>query len=148
MMRGLVSTGAFLLTLAVAGASPAPSLLGRWKTLDDKTGEAKSIVSVYVESGELKARVDSLLPLPGKDPNRVCEKCEGERKGQRIRGMIVAWGLKPKNGVWEGGRILDPVNGKIYRCRIAADPDGKTLIVRGYIGISLLGRSQKWERVE
>ena len=135
----------FLATSLVASAPSAASPVGRWKTFDEETGQAKSIISLYLEKDELKARIDSLLPAPGKDPNRVCDQCAGERKGKRIRGMIVAWGLFLKNNAWEGGHILDPANGKTYRCRITMDPGGKTLTVRGFIGFSLLGRSQKWE---
>jgi uncharacterized protein (DUF2147 family) len=135
------------LAFALSGHA-APSPEGRWKTFDDKTGEAKSIVLLYVENGGLKVRVDSLLPTPGKDPDKICDLCPGERKGKRIRGMVVGWGLREKDGVWEGGHILDPENGKVYRCRITVDPDGKALTVRGYVGVSLLGRSQRWERVE
>jgi hypothetical protein len=143
-MPGLLCTA----LCAVAFANYATSPIGRWKTFDDHSGQAKSIVSIYLESGELQVRVDSLLPAPGKDPNKICEICPGERKGKRIRGMVVGWGLKPRDGAWEDGRILDPGNGKIYRCRITLNPDGKTLTVRGYIGVTWLGRSQKWERVE
>ena len=145
-MRRPALSGFLVLTLAALGLS-APSPEGRWKTFDDKTGRAKSIVSLFLENGELKVRVDSLLPAPGKDPNKVCDKCPGERRGRRIRGMVVGWGLREKDGAWEGGKILDPENGKIYRCRLTVRPDNKYLVVRGYVGISLLGRSQKWERV-
>ena len=150
MNAKLSTTALFAVMSAASLAASAPSAaspVGRWKSFDEETGQAKSIISLYVEKDELKARIDSLLPVPGKDPNRVCEKCDGDRKGKRIQGMIVAWGLALKENAWEGGRILDPANGKIYRCRITMDPGGKTLTVRGFIGFSLLGRSQKWERV-
>ena len=143
------STFAFLLfhTIAIhAGGTDSP--VGRWKTFDDETGKAKSIIRVYEDKGVLLGKIDSLLPWPGKSPDRVCEACTDDRNGKPIRGMMVMWDLHAKGSTWENGRILDPASGKIYRCRIALDPGGKSLTVRGFIGISLLGRSQKWERVE
>lgn len=123
-----------------------PSCLGKWKTFDDETGQAKSIVTIFQEGGEVKARIDSLLLLPGEDPSRVCVACSGDRKGKRIWGMVIAWGLKPQGNAWEDGHILDPKNGKTYKCKLIPNPDGKHLTVRGFIGFSLLGRSQIWER--
>ncbi len=135
---------------AVAHAGAATTPVGRWKTFDDKTGLAKSIVSIYSVDGALAIRVDSLLPPPGRgaDQNKLCDRCPGERKNQRIRGMVVGWGLRPDGNTWDGGRILDPTNGKIYRCLLRLGPAGRTLLVRGYLGISLLGRSQTWQRIE
>ena len=141
-------SGKIALWALASWAASAESPVGRWKTVDDATGKAKSIISIYLEGKELKAKVDTLFSKPGEDPNRVCEKCAGELKGKRIRGMIIVWGLKSKGMSWEGGRILDPGNGKIYRCALTVNQDNKTLTVRGFVGFSLLGRSQKWERVE
>jgi uncharacterized protein (DUF2147 family) len=119
---------------------------GLWRTIDDATGKAKSIMRVAIEKGELTATIDSLLPEEGKDPNRSCEKCTGKKKGQRLKGMQIAWGLKGDGKSFEGGHILDPGNGKVYRCKVEMSDDGKRLTVRGFIGISLIGRSQTWHR--
>ena len=108
----------FLQLVALAVFAGDENVKGRWETFDDETGKAKSIIRLYVEKGELKGAVDSLLPWPGKSPDRVCEECSDERKGKPIRGMTVLWGMKSHGSSWEDGRILDPGNGKIYRCKL------------------------------
>ncbi len=122
------------------------SLLGRWKTFDDISGRPKSIVTIYSDSNEVKIRVDSIIPAPGQIPVMFCKGCSGEHKDQPVIGLIVGWGLKSKGNTLEKGQILDPETGKIYRCQISMDKKGTFLIVRGYIGISSIGRAQKWEK--
>jgi uncharacterized protein (DUF2147 family) len=78
----------------------------------------------------------------------VCDKCTDERKGQKIIGMTIVKGLKEKNGSYQGGEILDPDNGKTYKCKMKLDETGNKLEVRGFIGVSLFGRSQTWTREE
>lgn len=133
-------------TLAVA-SEPTP--VGRWKTIDDKTGEAGSFVQIYEENGMLHGKIESLVPKAGENPNPKCDKCDGERKGKSVLGMVFLWDLKKeKSNTWGGGRILDPASGSIYRCSFELLEGGSKLKVRGYIGISLLGRSQDWYRAE
>ena len=121
-----------------------PSPVGRWKTVDDETGEVKSIVRVWEENGSLKGQVEELF-----DPEHpTCENCTGENKGKPITGMVVLWGLRPEDGEWTGGRALDPKNGKTYKCRLRLIGEGKKLVLRGYIGVSWIGRSQTWLRTE
>jgi uncharacterized protein (DUF2147 family) len=119
--------------------------VGRWKTVDDKTGNPKSIIRVYEENGLLYGQVEKLL-----DPNAVqrCAKCSDDRKDKPVIGMIVMRGLKKNGAEYSGGDILDPKNGSVYRCRLRLLDGGKKLSVRGYIGVSLLGRSQVWVREE
>ena len=121
--------------LAEGGSSP----VGRWKTVDDETGRAKSIVRLFIENNELKGVVDSLIPQPDRPPDPVCEKCTGDRKGKRVRDMTILWGMHKNGSTWESGRVLDPNNGKIYRCKITVAENGKSLTIRGFIGFSLLG---------
>jgi uncharacterized protein (DUF2147 family) len=78
----------------------------------------------------------------------VCEKCPGERKGQKIVGMEILRGIRPDGNEWGGGEILDPNNGKTYKAKMRLEDDGKKLVVRGFIGFSMLGRSQTWHRAE
>jgi uncharacterized protein (DUF2147 family) len=127
-------------------AQPTP--VGRWQTIDDKTKKPKSIVQIWEEDGKLKGRIEELLDPNRPEPDPVCKKCEGEKKDQPIRGMTILWGVKKSGDTWDGGRILDPNNGKVYRVNLTPTDGGKKLMVRGYMGIALIGRTQEWVRVE
>lgn len=122
--------------------------VGLWKTIDGETGQARSYVTIWLDNGELFGRIEQLILKPGDDPNPKCEKCSGDRKNQPLLGMTIIWGLTSKDGAWMGGSILDPDDGNVYTCTVEPGASGKTLEVRGYIGIPLLGRTQTWVRVE
>jgi uncharacterized protein (DUF2147 family) len=121
------------------------SVLGKWKTIDDETGKAKSIVEIYEKSGKIYGKVIEILDLDHK--NDSCKKCSGTDVNKPILGMIVIKGLKQDGDEYNSGKILDPKNGKLYQCFITLEGNEK-LKVRGYIGISLLGRTQYWQRVK
>ncbi len=125
------------------------SPVGRWKTIDDETGQAKSIVNIWIENGEMKGKVVELFRKPDEEQNPVCAKGSGDLTGKLIKGTTIMWGLtEDKNGWWDGGKILDPKKGKIYNCKIRTIEDGSKLQVRGYIkAIIRIGRSQIWEHV-
>lgn len=123
------------------------SPVGLWKTVDDKTNKPRSLVRIIEESGEFKGIVEKGLQEDD-NPGRVCDKCDPPRKGQKILGMTFMWGLKKDGNEFKGGEILDPDNGKIYKCKIKLIDGGKKLDVRGFIGISLIGRTQTWVRQE
>jgi len=119
--------------------------LGYWKTVDDETGKVRSIMKITLtQNNRLQGQVVKTFPLPGEDPNRRCEKCEGADKNKPILGLVVMQGLTWDGDEWSGGKILDPLNGNAYKCIVKAADDGKTLMVRGYIGLPLLGRTQTW----
>ena len=84
--------------------------------------------------------------VPGEPADRRCTSCTDYRKDQVIIGMTIVSGMHKEGDGWEGGQILDPDNGKVYRCKMHLEKDGRELVVRGYIGVSLLGRSQSWIR--
>jgi uncharacterized protein (DUF2147 family) len=126
------------------GSPPGRSPLGLWKTFDDKTGTARAIVRVYEENGKLFGRIERSF-TPGSE-KRVCEVCTDERKNQPIIGLLIIRGMKASDGEYSGGDILDPESGSVYRCRFHVDDSGTHLILRGFIGISLLGRTQTWVR--
>ena len=92
--------------------------------------------------------MEKIFDQPGDDPAHLCKECKDERKDKPVIGMAILWGLKKDGDTWAGGEILDPKNGKIYRCKMTLSADGKSLNVRGFIGISLLGRTQIWLRQE
>jgi uncharacterized protein (DUF2147 family) len=121
--------------------------VGAWRTVDDKTGKAKSIVEIYeAGNGTLAGRVLQVFDT-GKGTNPLCDRCTGERHGKPVVGMVIAWNLRPvSGGRWDGGSILDPENGKVYSARMTPLAGGRKLEVRGYLGFSLLGRSQTWLR--
>lgn len=132
---------------AAGGASAAPdSPIGRWKTIDDHTGQAKAIVEIRQENGDLDGRVVELFNPPM--PHPACIKCTGALKDKPVMGMRILWGMRQDGGEWTGGRILDPETGNIYRCTLTLVNGGKTLQVRGYIGVSIFGRTERWVRVE
>jgi uncharacterized protein (DUF2147 family) len=145
-MRKIVGAGAalFLATLAVcATGADLLTPIGRWRTVDDKTGKPKAIVQVYQENGKLYGKIEATLDPKAK---KVCEDCKDERKGQPIIGMVIVRGLALHGDEYSGGDILDPDNGKVYRCKLRLQEHGSQLSVRGFIGFSLLGRSQVWTR--
>jgi uncharacterized protein (DUF2147 family) len=128
---------------AVSGFAASP--VGSWKTVDDVTGKVKSIVSIS-GSSDLSGSVVKLFP----GALTVCSACQGSLKNKPIMGMTIMQGLKQSSSnpnEWTGGTIMDPKSGKTYRCTITVSADGKELNVRGYIGVSLLGRSQTWVKV-
>ena len=114
-----------------------------WITQDDETGKKKSEVLLYKNNGKLYGKIINLLLE--EDRGKLCVNCKGENKNLPIEGMVIVEGLKLNGKTWEEGTILDPKSGKTYSCYITFDDDN-TLKVRGYIGFSLLGRTQKWIR--
>lgn len=133
----------------VALVAPPPTagiVAGKWKTIDDETGEPKSIVEIFQEGDEVKGRIVELINPPEPDPK--CKDCPGDKKDKPIQGLEIIWGMKEtdKGKEWTGGKILDPKKGKVYGCRLRLLDEGKKLEVRGFMGFSLLGRSQTWMR--
>jgi uncharacterized protein (DUF2147 family) len=116
--------------------------------VDDLTGKINSVVTIWEEDGKLYGRIERLIDPDPKDPDPRCLRCSGDLKGQRLLGLRILWGLTQDGNQWTGGEILDPDNGKIYRCALTLKDGGKKLKVRGFIGFSLLGRTQYWLRDE
>ena len=145
LFRLALAAGLLFGSAAVYAANDTP--VGTWKTIDDQTGKAKSIVEITEQNGELQARVLKVLQSD-EGPNPTCRKCEGERKDQPVEGMVIMWGVTRDGDAWDGGKILDPHNGKTYKVKLSMLDGGQKLDVHGYIGFALLGRSQVWERQE
>ena len=134
------------LFVTVAGIFSAQAqVTGKWKTIDDKTGEAKSIVEIYEQNGKYYGKVVEILN-PAKKKAK-CVNCQGADKDKPIEGLVIIKGLEKDGDEYTDGEILDPSKGKLYSCTISMDGKDK-LEVRGYMGISLLGRSQTWHRVK
>ena len=134
---------ALIWSAAVAGElSPA----GLWKTIDDNTGKPRGLVRIMEVNGEYQGKVEKIFIEAGKDRDPRCEKCDGARRNQPVIGMTILWGLTKQGDEYDGGEILDPESGKIYRAKMKLEGDGGKLGVRGFIGFSLLGRTQTWVR--
>jgi len=137
--------GALALALAAGSAFAQASPAGTWKTIDDNTGKQKGEVTIVDNGGTFSGKVSKIL-VPG-DENKTCTKCTDDRKDQPIKGLTILTGLKADgNNNWDGGQILDPENGKVYSAKMSLSEDGQKLNVRGFLGISLLGRTQTWIR--
>jgi uncharacterized protein (DUF2147 family) len=119
---------------------------GLWESKDEKTGKKRAIIQMSMANSELQGKLIRIF----KEPNDtgMCSRCPGAFKDKPIQGLTFAWGLKPTgDNSWGEGHILDPKSGKIYRAKMSLKDDNH-LLVRGYLGISLLGRTQVWERVK
>lgn len=142
-MKKLIAFTSLFLGLNAFAADDA--VTGKWKTIDDETGKPKSVVEIFQDGEVVKGRIAQLIDPS--EPNPVCKECPGDKKGKPIQGLEIIWDMHPKgDGEWADGQILDPKNGKTYKCRLRLKDDGAKLEVRGFIGFSLLGRSQLWIR--
>ena len=149
-MRTSILTAA--LALFVFAVLPASALhaadlqspVGLWKTVDDKTGKPRAMVRIYIENGKYFGKIEQSF-TPGAE-SRVCSVCKDVRKNQPIIGLLIIRNMTQRNGDYGGGDILDPDTGSVYRCKFHLERDGTVLVVRGFIGFSLLGRSQTWQR--
>ncbi|HKH98729.1 MAG TPA: DUF2147 domain-containing protein [Candidatus Sulfotelmatobacter sp.] len=128
----------------VAQTSP----VGRWTTVDDATGKVKSVVALWEENGKLFGKIEEVINADPDNPGHVCLHCEGDLKNKPLVGLRILWDMQKDGDQWSGGKILDPHNGKVYRCTVALQDGGKKLKVRGFIGFSLLGRTQYWSHKE
>ena len=124
------------------------SPVGYWKTIDDNTGEVNSFVRIWTDKGTLYGKIEKLIRKPGQDPNPICKKCSGERKDQPIQGMTFLWGFTQDEDEWSGGYIMNPNNGKNYRCIVKVIENGRKLYVRGYILFSIFGVTEVWHRAD
>lgn len=127
--------------LAFALPTQAQSPLGVWRTIDDEDGEPKSHIEIYEQGGKLFGRIQTLLP-----EGRLCDDCVDQFQGSDMRGVVLLRDMEPNGNEWSGGNIIDPKSGRTYRCKMELDGPNR-LRVRGFLGISLLGRTQVWERV-
>ena len=121
------------------------TVIGKWKNIDDEDGKAKAVIEIFEKGGKINGKVHEILDP--KDRNKLCINCSGEDKNKPILGMIVIKGLRKDGLEYNSGTILDPKKGKLYRCYITLESKD-ILKVRGYIGISLFGRTQYWYRVK
>jgi uncharacterized protein (DUF2147 family) len=148
-MAGLIR--AALLTLVLGALTPVasqsaelPSPIGLWKTIDDATGNAGALVRIYEKDGKLFGRIEKLFKAAAQTP--VCTACKDQRKNQPLIGLVIIRDLERQGDGYGRGDILDPDSGSVYRCKMHLEQQGARLIVRGFIGFSIIGRSQTWQR--
>jgi uncharacterized protein (DUF2147 family) len=139
----LLLAASLFVTQAHANTS---SIIGAWKSIDDSTGKPRSIVRISESNGLFEGVIEKGFREPNEDPNPKCDKCQGELKDKPIIGMKIINQMKKHEDEYKDGTILDPDNGKIYKCKLWLEVGGKKLKVRGYIGP--LFRTQTWLREE
>jgi uncharacterized protein (DUF2147 family) len=146
MMRAALWSLVLLYAIAPTASRPDDSMspIGLWKTIDDSTGAARALVSIYEKDGKLFGRIEKVIEA--KAGAEVCAACKDDRKNQPIIGLIIIRNIEQQGSGYGGGDILDPESGSVYRCKMHLEQGGTRLIVRGYIGFSLIGRSQTWQR--
>ena len=144
-MRQALAAIIFAAIAAPAWAQMSP--VGLWRSVDDKTGEAKAEIRIAEAGGVLTGRRENALKMHA-DPAATCTECKDDRKGKAIAGLEIIRGVKKADDreVWEGGKILDPENGKEYRASLTPIEGGKRLEVRGFLGP--FWRTQTWQRVQ
>lgn len=132
----------FLGLSLLVGVAISAQIEGKWKTIDDETGKAKSIVEIFKKNdGKYYGKIQQLMQKPTNDN---CVKCKDDRKNKPLIGLEIIRGLEKDGDEFTGGTITDPKNGKTYKCTITRD--GNKLNVRGYIGFSVIGRTQVWQK--
>ncbi|MCO4822545.1 MAG: DUF2147 domain-containing protein [Flavobacteriaceae bacterium] len=133
-----------LLIITLSLVTHGQSIIGQWETFDDKTKEKKGRIEIYETNNLYFAKiVKSYIS----DENTVCQSCEGAKKDKPIIGLVIIENLKKDGDEYNSGTILDPENGKTYKCYLELIDKNK-LKVRGYLGFSLFGRTQYWSRTE
>lgn len=148
--RNGLCTLIFAFVVLASAAAPAQQLspalqgaVGQWQVIND-SGQPWGHVEIYLADGKLFGKVTELRP--GRHPGDVCDKCSGALKNQPIYGMVIIRNFKADGDTWVGGTVVDPENGKEYKGKIWTIGKDK-LSLRGFVGISLVGRTQSWTRL-
>jgi len=124
-----------------------PSAIGLWEQVDESSGKAESWFKITDRNGVYEGAIVKIFFKPGEDENWTCDKCEGAERNAPVLGLTLIKGMRRNGSSYENGTIMDPRDGSVYRALMKLSPDGQKLEVRGYLGISLFGRSQMWNRL-
>jgi uncharacterized protein (DUF2147 family) len=146
----LIMAGAAMSISAIVIAAPASdptSAVGLWEQVDEKSGQPESWFRITERNGVYSGNIVKIFFKPGEDENWTCDKCEGDERGKPVLGLALIKGMKRNGHAYEDGTIMDPRDGAVYRALMKLSPDGQKLEVRGFLGISLFGRSQTWNRL-
>lgn len=156
-MRALLAAALAMLCAAAAAQQATPA--GLWRTYSDRSGLADGLVRIVEVNGAFEGTVEKVFSPPAPDPNPRCEECTGELKDRPVVGLRILRGLRPERATptesaresgerYSGGEILDPDDGRVYRCKARLLDGGRRLELRGYLGIALFGRTQVWRRAD
>lgn len=145
-MPSIVRFGLLCLLVLPCAWADDSTPAGLWQNVDDVTGKPKALIRISEHQGVFEGRIEKLYRAQGQEQNPRCTACEGARHNQPVIGMVFMSGLRKEGDEYTGGEILDPDNGKVYRSKLKLADGGRKLVVRGYIGFPMLGRSQVWIR--
>jgi len=139
------------LALAMTGGMGAQNVdksspVGEWKTVDDATGRVKAIVKLWEQNGKLYGMIEKTYSDYPTESHKLCTACSGAQKNQPMNGLRIVWEMQRSKDGWSGGKIMDPETGKVYGCQMTLENNGAGLKVRGFLGFSMLGRTQHWSR--
>ena len=138
-----LTVAATLLLLIAAGQTLGgePTAAGLWQSLDEDSHQPNAWFLIRDTGGLYEGTIVRMFMKPGEDPNVVCDKCKDDRRGKPWLGLNIIRGMKRNGAEYTNGTILDPRDGDLYSAMMTLTPDGQTLVVRGYLGISLLGKN-------
>jgi len=148
-MRAKFVTAVVALVLAISGASAfaEPTAVGLWQAVDEETGQPTGWFLIRDVGGVYDGIIAKMFLKPGQNPNVVCSQCRDDRHNKPWLGLDIIRGMRREGLGYQNGTILDPRDGNVYNAMMTLSPDGQTLVVRGYLGISLLGKNQYWTRL-
>jgi uncharacterized protein (DUF2147 family) len=147
LLTSIAALIALVVPLQSLSAQQAPPL-GLWQAIDDDTKQPTGWFLISQHDGVYAGIIAKMFMKPGEDPNAVCDKCKDDRLNHPWLGLEIIRGMQPEGeDKLGGGTILDPRDGKVYKATMKVTPDGQTLVVRGYLGIEMLGRNQYWTRL-
>ena len=144
---GAVAGAVLLVAAGLPLRAAEPTAVGLWEQVDEKTGKPESWFKIIERNGAYQGNIVKIFFKPGEDENWICDKCEGADRGKPVLGLALIKGMQRNGNAYENGTIMDPRDGSVYRALMNLSPDGQKLEVRGYLGISLFGRSQTWNRL-
>lgn len=150
MLKRLSMSCAALLSFSLVSFAQAADISGTWRTIDDKTGFSKALIEIKQQpNGSYTGTIIKLIPRPNYTPKETCQRCPAPYTDKPLVGLTMLTGLKQdpanENNFFDA-KILDPLSGNIYKAKARVSPDGRRLSMRGYVGVSALGRSQSWIR--
>jgi hypothetical protein len=135
------------LCMAPAANAQESTVSGLWKQVDPDTGRIGAWFLFFERGGVFEGAIAKAFPPPGEEPNKRCTQCEGAQKNAPMLGLVIIKGMRRHGLEYENGTIMDPRSGSVYNAMMRLNPDGHTLVVRGYLGISLFGKDQTWYRL-